>query len=400
MPRGLVFVLALVFVDTVGFGIVYPPLPTLIMQLTGEGLSAAARYSGWLMFVFALLQFFAAPVLGNLSDRFGRRPILLLSLAGFGLDYLVMGLAPNLAWLFIGRALAGIFGATYATANAYVSDITPPAERAKRFGMIGAAWGVGFIVGPALGGALGALGPRVPFFCAAGLALANAAYGFFVFQESLAVENRRPFTLLRANPLGAFHQMRRYPLVIGLLGALVFYQVAHDANPSTWNYYTMEKFHWTIFEVGLSMGFVGASFALVQAFMIGPIIQRFGERGTAYLGFSLYVLGYLGMAFATHGWMVYVAIVPFALGTIANPALKGIMSNAVPANAQGELQGALGSMMGLTAIGAPLVMTQLFSHFTKPDAPVYFPGAPFFAAGLLTFVALAICVWVLKRHAR
>ncbi|MGH8262226.1 MAG: TCR/Tet family MFS transporter [Steroidobacterales bacterium] len=400
MPRGLVFVLALVFVDTVGFGIVYPPLPALIMQLTGEGLSAAARYGGWLMFVFALLQFFAAPVLGNLSDRFGRRPILLLSLAGFGLDYLVMGLAPNLTWLFIGRALAGVFGATFATASAYVSDITPPEERARRFGVIGAAWGVGFIVGPALGGVLGELGPRVPFFCAAGLAFANAIYGYFVFQESLAPENRRPFTLRRAHPLGAFHQMRRYPVVIGLLGALFFYQIAHDANPSTWNYYTMEKFHWTIFEVGLSMAFVGASFALVQALMIGPIIQRFGERGAAYLGFSLYVFAYLGLAFATHGWMVYASIVPFAFGTIANPSIKGIMSAGVPANAQGELQGALGSMQGLTAIGAPLIMTQLFSHYAKPGTAIYFPGAPFLAAGILTFVALVITGWVLGRQPR
>jgi MFS transporter, DHA1 family, tetracycline resistance protein len=400
MPRSLIFVLLTVFIDTVGFGIVYPPMPQLIMQLTGEDLSAAARYGGWLMFVFALLQFFAAPVLGNLSDRFGRRPVLLMSLAGFGLDYLVMGFAPSLTWLFLGRACAGVCGASFATANAYVSDVTPPDERAKRFGLVGAAWGTGFIVGPALGGILGEIGPRLPFFAAAGLALANVIYGYLVLPESLSRHNRRPFSFKRANPLGSFRQMRRYPVVIGLIGALVLYQIAHDANPSTWNYYTMEKFHWTLSQVGYSMAFIGVSFALVQATLIGPIIQRLGERRTVYTGLAFYVAAYLALAFVTQGWMVYLCIVPFAFGTIANPAIKSIMSRELPANEQGELQGALSSMMSLTAIVAPLFMTQLFSHFTAPGAPIYFPGAPFFTAGVLTAAALLVAALVIRNAVR
>jgi DHA1 family tetracycline resistance protein-like MFS transporter len=396
MPRGLIFVLLTVFIDTVGFGIVYPPMPELIMQLTGEGMSAAARYGGWLMFVFALLQFFAAPVLGNLSDRFGRRPVLLVSLAGFGLDYFIMGLAPSLAWLFVGRAFAGICGASFATANAYVSDVTPPDQRAKRFGLVGAAWGFGFIVGPALGGLLGEIGPRVPFFVAAGLALANVIYGSLVLPESLSPAERRPFSLKRANPVGSFRQMQRFPVVIGLIGALVLYQIAHDANPSTWNYYTMEKFHWSMREVGYSMAFIGVSFAFVQAVLIGPIIERLGERRTVYTGLALYVGAYVALAFVAQGWMVYLCIIPFAFGTIANPAIKSIMSREVPANAQGELQGALSSMMSLTAIVAPLIMTQLFSHFTAAGARIYFPGAPFLAAGLLTLGALLVSALVLR----
>jgi DHA1 family tetracycline resistance protein-like MFS transporter len=400
MHRALGFVLALVFIDSVGFGIVYPPMPKLIMELTGEGLSAAAGYAGALMFVFAVMQVFAAPVLGNLSDRFGRRPVLLLSLAGYGIDYALMGFAPNLAWLFVGRAVAGVCGATYATANAYIADVTPPDDRAKRFGLVGAAWGVGFIVGPALGGILGEIGPRVPFFAAAALALANVLYGFFALPESLKVAARRPFSLARANPLGSIRQMRRHPVVIGLIGALFFYQIAHDANPATWNFYTMEKFHWTSRDIGWSMAVIGVSFALVQMLLIGPIIARLGERRTAFTGFSFYVLAFVALAFAPVGWVVYASILPFALGTIANPAVRSIMSRAVPANAQGELQGALASMQSVTAIGAPVLMTQLFRYYTRADGPVHFPGAPFLAAGLLTFAALIVCVFVLRRFDR
>lgn len=397
MPRGLVFVLVLVFLDAVGFGIVYPPLPRLIMELTGEDLSAAARYFGWLMFVYALLQFFAAPVLGNLSDRFGRRPVLLLSLAGFSLDYLLMGLAPTLVWLFVGRAFAGIFGATFATANAFVSDITPPDDRAKRFGVIGAAWGVGFIVGPALGGVLGQLGTRVPFFVAAGLALANVTYGAFALPESLDRSLRRPLSFRRAHPIGAFRQMSRYPIVIGLIGALAFYQIAHDANPSTWTYYMMEKLRWTQQDVGFSMAAIGLGIASVQALLLGSIVKALGERATVFVGYAINAVTYAALSFVTQGWMVYACIVPFAFGTIANPTLKAIMSRQVPADAQGELQGAIASLMGVTAIVAPIFMTQIFSHFTQAGASVYFPGAPFFAAGVFTLAALTISAWVLRK---
>jgi DHA1 family tetracycline resistance protein-like MFS transporter len=396
MPRGLIFVLLMLFIDTVGFGIIIPATPSLIVLLTGEGLSAAARYGGWLLFTYAAVQFFAAPVIGNLSDRFGRRPVLLVSMLAFGLDYLVMGLSRSLLWLFCGRALAGFCGATFPTANAYVADITPKEQRAKYFGLLGAAWGTGFIVGPALGGLLATLGPRVPFFVAAGLAVANVAYGSFALRESLPHEARRPFSFRRANPIGGLLELRRFPVVVGLIGALLFYQIAHDANPSTWTYYAMEKFHWSEFEVGLSMAFVGLTFAIVQAGLIGAIVARLGERRTVHIGLTLYVLGFMGLAFATRGWMVYACIIPFAFGTIANPSIKSIMSRAVPANMQGALQGALSSMMSLTAIVAPVMMTQLFSYFTGAAAPVYFPGVPFFTAGILTAVALVVATLVLR----
>jgi len=399
--RATLFILFAVFIDTVGFGIIIPSLPRLIMDLTGEGLSEAARYGGWLLFWFAALQFLAAPVLGNLSDRFGRRPVLITSLAAFGLDYLIMGFAPTLAWLFVGRALAGVCGATFATASAYAADISTPATRAKSFGLIGAAWGAGFTLGPAIGGVLGDLsGARVPFFIAAGLALANSAYGFFVLPETLTAERRRSFSLKRANPFGALAQMRHFPLVIGLMAALVLYQIAHDANPSTWTYFTMTKFHWNETEVGLSMAFVGIVVVIAQAGLIGPVVARLGERRTIFAGLALYALGFLGFSFATRGWMVYFWIVPFCFGSIASPALKSVMSQTVPANSQGELQGALGSLQSLTAVGSPIIMTQLFGFFTSPRAPVYFPGASFFAAAVLALTCIVVCAYALRRAAQ
>jgi DHA1 family tetracycline resistance protein-like MFS transporter len=396
--RATLFILLAVFIDTVGFGIIIPSLPRLIMTLTGEGLSEAARYGGWLLFWFAALQFLAAPVLGNLSDRFGRRPVLITSLAAFGFDYLIMGFAPTLIWLFVGRALAGVCGATFATASAYAADISTPAQRARAFGLIGAAWGAGFTLGPAIGGVLGDMsGARVPFFVAAGLALANSAYGYFVLPETLTVERRRPFAFRRANPFGALLEMRRFPLVIGLLVALVLYQIAHDANPSTWTYFTMTKFHWNETQVGLSMAFVGVVVVIAQAGLIGPAVARLGERRTIFAGFALYALGFFGFAFATQGWMLYLWIVPFCFGSIASPALKSILSQTVPTNSQGGLQGALGSLQSLTAVGSPLIMTQLFGFFTSPRAPVYFPGASFFAAAVLTLTCIVVCAVALRR---
>lgn len=378
----LIFILIAIGIDTIGFGIIIPVVPELIMELTGEGLGAAAIYGGWLLFCYALMQLFFAPVLGNLSDRFGRRPVLLCSLAAFGLDYTLMGLAPTITWLFIGRLIAGVTGATHATANAYAADISAPSERAKSFGLIGAAWGLGFILGPVLGGFLGELGPRVPFFVAAALALGNVLYGLLVLPETLPPEGRRPFRIGRANPIGAFGQMRAYPFVVGSLVALVFYQIAHDANPSTWTYYTMLKFDWSEREVGYSMGAVGLLLVAVQAGLIQILIDGLGELRTVYFGFAMMAVGYAGFAFSTSGWMMYAFIVPFALGGVAMPALRGLLSNQVPENGQGELQGALASLVSLTAIVAPLFMTQLFGFFTSGSS-LYFPGAPFLAASVL-----------------
>jgi DHA1 family tetracycline resistance protein-like MFS transporter len=395
--RALAFVLVTIFIDTIGFGIIIPVLPGLLMQLLDGSLSQAAVYGGWLMFVFSALQFLTAPILGNLSDRFGRRPVLLGSLAAFAVDFVVMGLATTIGWLFFGRALAGVFSATYPVASAYVADLTAPEQRARAFGLMGAAWGMGFVVGPAIGGLLGDADPRLPFFVAAGLAALNVVYGYFVLPESLAPENRRPFSLARANPVGAFRQLRQYPLVLGVLGAVFLYHIAHDANPATWTYVTMAKFDWTAADVGWSMSFVGICAALVQGLAVGPLVRKLGERGAMLIGFGLFAVSFLGYAFATAGWQMYAWIAPFALGTIGSIAATAFLSRQVPANVQGELQGALSSMRSITACIAPPLMTGLFSYFTAPSAPVQFPGASFLAAGVLTFMALGVLATLLNR---
>ena len=393
--RAMLFILITVLIDTIGFGIIAPVTPELIMELTGESLSEAALYGGWLMFLYALTQFFAAPILGNLSDRFGRRPVLMASLFTLGLDYLLMAMAPDLTWLFVGRAIAGVAGATFATANAYIADVSNAEERAQNFGLLGSAWGLGFILGPVIGGVLGEYGSRVPFFAASALAGANVLYGYFVLPESLPVESRRPFKLVRANPVGALSQMRRFPGVLVLFGALLLYQLAHDANPSTWTYYTMLKFDWTERDVGFSMGVLGISITLVQGLLIRVVIPKLGDRGTVLLGLLIMAAGYLGFSLATEGWMMLVFIVPFALGGLAMPALRSILSNRVGANSQGELQGAMSSLMSLTAIIAPVFLTQLFGYFTSAQAPFYFPGASFFMAALLTAGSAVVIAGVL-----
>ncbi len=384
-------------IDAIGFGVILPVLPKLIVLLTGDALNRAAVDGGWLLFVYASAQLVCAPILGNLSDRFGRRPVLFLSLLFFGIDYLVMALAPTLAWLFLGRALAGISGASITTANAYVADVSRPEDRAKSFGLMGAGWGLGFILGPVIGGLLGGYGPRVPFFAAAALAFTNLLYGIFVLPESLPPERRRPFSFRRANPIGAVLQMRRYPAVFALLGVALLYQVAHDVNPSTWSFYTMYKFGWSERQVGYSMGFVGLLVAIVQAGLIRAALPRFGERRSVVFGLAMMVAGCLGIAFASAGWMIYGALVPFALCGLAMPALRGVLSRQMPADAQGELQGALASLVSLTAIVTPVAMTHLFRYFTSERSPVLFPGAPFLAAAALATASLFFFVRASRR---
>jgi DHA1 family tetracycline resistance protein-like MFS transporter len=380
----------------IGLGIVIPVMPQLIMELTGKTLAESAGFGGALFALYAVMQLFCAPIMGNLSDRFGRRPILLASLAAFGVDYAFMALAPSLAWLFIGRAISGICGASYTTASAYIADITPPERRASAYGLIGAAWGVGFVLGPVLGGLLGDISPRLPFVAAAVLALLNVVYGYFTLSESLPPQNRRAFSLKRASPFGALIQIRKYPIVIGLFAALFFYQIAHDSLPSVWSYYTIEKFKWTSSQVGLSLAVVGLSGALVQSLLIGPLVARLGERRAVHIGYWIYSVGFFALALAPNGWILCAVLVPFALSGIAGPAQTSIMSQQVPADAQGELQGAIASLQSFTAIFAPVVMTQLFKAFTASDQ-FYFPGAPYFAAGVLSLVSLVILTIVLGR---
>jgi DHA1 family tetracycline resistance protein-like MFS transporter len=380
-----VFIFVAVLVDSIGFGIILPVLPRLIMQLTGVSVDRAAVYGGWLSFVYALMQFFCAPVLGNLSDRFGRRPVLLFALLALGCDYLIMGFAPVIAWLFVGRMIAGVAGASFTPAYAYVADITEPARRAQNFGLMGAAFGIGFIVGPAIGGLLGGLGPRAPFFAAGAIALANTALGYFALPESLPPESRRPFHWSRANPLGTLVHIRRYPVVTWLLGALFLWQLGHQVLPSTWAFYTISKFHWTSAEVGYSLAFVGLVMAVAQGLLTRVLIPWIGgERRAAAAGMAAGMLAYVGYAFATQGWMMYVVALTTFLFALTYPSMNALASQQIPANAQGELQGAVACLYSLSSILGPPLMTQVFGHFSARSAGVYFPGAAFLTAAVLT----------------
>lgn len=378
------FIFVTVLLNSIGFGIILPVLPELIVDITGDPVHEAARYGGWLAFAYASMQFIFSPMAGNLSDRFGRRPVLLVSLFVFGIDYLIMGLAPTLAWLFVGRLIAGTSGATYGIANACIADLFPPDKRAQNFGLIGAAFGVGFILGPVIGGFLGEFGPRTPFFVTAGVAFANALFGLLVIPETLKEEDRRPFRIARANPLGAFRQMARFPMVAGILGAYFLYMMAHDSLPAVWAFYTMDRYGWGPRDVGFSLGVVGVCMLVVQGFLIRKIIPLWGSKRTAYVGLMLAIVAFFGYALSPVGWAVYIWIVVGAGSGLIIPAMNGIMSRQIPANAQGELQGLLGSVASSTFIVSPVMMTQLFAYFSSPAAPVYFPGAAFALAGVLT----------------
>lgn len=386
----LTFILVTVLLDSIGFGIVLPVMPQLIMDVTGEDLGQAARYGGWLLFIYAIMQFFCAPVLGNLSDRFGRRPVLLLSLSAFALDYLLMGWAPTITWLFIGRAIAGIAGSTYGIANAYIADVFPPEQRAQNFGLMGAAFGCGFILGPVIGGFLGELGPRVPFYATAVLTFINLIYGFFVLPETLDTDNRRPFELQRANPAGALRHLWKYPQVLGLVGVMFIYLVGHHSLPATWSYYTIAKFGWTESEIGFSLGVVGITMMITQGLLIRIAIEKLGPEKTAYVGLTSAMLGFIGYAIAPAGWFVYIAIFLGAAQGFVSPALQGIMSGRVPASSQGELQGALGSVASLASIIGPPLMTQLFAYFSDDITAYHFPGAAFVTAAILTLLSFAV----------
>ena len=389
----LTFVLLSVFIDSLGFGIIIPSLPSVIMELTGEPVSTAADWGGYLMAVYALLQFFMAPIFGNLSDRFGRRPLLLLSLFAFGVDFLLTGLAKTMGWLFVGRAFAGVFGASYATAGAYIGDISNDANRAKNFGLIGAAWGSGFTLGPVIGGFVAeALDPRAPFFVAAALALANVAFGFFALPESLPVERRRKFEWVRANPFGALKSLAHLPMVAGLLFAVFLYQIAHDSLPAVWMFYTQHKFGWGPSATGWSLTFVGVMTVIVMGGLTGYVVPRLGERRAIMLGFALMTVGFIGYALVPQGWMIYPALVIGSLGGIANPAVQSVMSKQAGPTAQGELQGAVGSITSIAAIISPIFMTQLFSHFSTPGAPLQLPGAPYLVSGVLVFCCVLIAM--------
>jgi DHA1 family tetracycline resistance protein-like MFS transporter len=392
-----VFLFIAVLVDAIGFGIILPVLPGLIMQLTGVTIDRAAVYGGWLSFVYALMQFFCAPVLGNLSDHFGRRPVLLCALLALGCDYFVMGFAPVIGWLFVGRAIAGIAGASWTPAYAYLADITEPAKRAQSFGLMGAAFGLGFVVGPAIGGLLGNLSPRAPFFTAGVIALANASFGYFALPESLPRELRRAFHWKRANPLGTLVQMRKYPVVPLMLGAMFLWQLAHQVLPSTWAFYTISKFHWTSAQVGYSLAFVGTVMAIAQGVLTRVLIPWMGgARRAAMAGMACALLAYVGYAAATAGWMMYVVGLLTFLFALTYPSMNALASQQVPANAQGELQGAVAGLQSLSTILGPPLMTQIFGYFSAPGSIVHLPGAAFLTAAVLTALCAVLFVRALR----
>lgn len=391
------FIFVTVLIDFIGFGIIIPIMPALISNLIHGDLSQAARYGGWMLFAYAVMQFFFAPILGGLSDRYGRRRVLLFSLFGFGVDYLFLAFAPTIGWLFVGRVVAGITGASFTTANAYVADISPPEKRAQNFGMIGAAFGLGFIIGPALGGQLSAWGLRVPFIASAALTLLNWLYGYFVLPESLPVEQRRAFDWKRANPVGGLKRLGKYPAISGLVFSLVLIYIAVHAVQSTWAYYNMKKFHWNERWVGYSLAFVGLVITIVQAGLIRLIIPKLGQARSLYTGLFLYSLGLLLFGLATQGWMMFAFTIVYCLGGIAGPSLQGIISSHVPSNEQGELQGTLTALMNATTIVGPLLMTNLFAYFTRTGAPVYFPGAPFVVGSALVLLSAVLAYQNMKK---
>lgn len=384
------FIFVTLLIDVTGFGIIIPVMPDLIKELAHTDNSTASKYSGWLMAAYAIMQFLCAPVLGNLSDRYGRRPVLLFSLFGFGIDYILLAYAPNMWWLLVGRIVAGITGASFTTAMAYIADISTPEKKAQNFGMVGAAFGLGFIVGPVIGGLLGELGARVPFLVAAGLTLLNWLYGYFVLPESLTKENRRPFQWSRANPVGALLHLKKYPAITSLVISLVLIYIAAHAVQSAWSFYGIEKFGWHKKEVGISLGVVGIMVGLVQGVLIRKTMPLLGQEKSVYIGLLLYSAGMVLFGMASQGWMMYAFTVVYCLGGITGPALQGIISNHVPANEQGELQGGLTSLISLTSIIGPPLMTGLFSYFTNKNAPVHLPGAPFYVGG----VFMLISAWV------
>ena len=392
------FIFITILIDIIGWGIIIPVIPTLIKELIHADISEAAKYGGWLTFAYAITQFVFAPLIGSLSDQFGRRPILLLSLFGFSLDYLLLAFAPTITWLFIGRILAGITGASITTATAYIADISTEKNRAKNFGMIGAAFGLGFIIGPVIGGLLGQFGSRVPFYAAAVLCMINFLYGYFILPESLSKANRRNFDIKRANPIGAILNLKKYPKLTGLITAIFILYVASHAVQSNWSFYTIYRFNWSEKMVGISLGIIGLLVGIVQGGLIRWINPILGNEKSIYLGMALYTLGMFLFAFAVESWMMFVFLIPYCLGGIAGPALQSVISGQVPANEQGEIQGTLTSLMSASSIVGPPMMASVFYYFTHSEAPFIFPGAPFILGGVLMFTSTVIAYFSFKRN--
>lgn len=399
---GIGFIFLTLLLDVLGFGVIIPVAPRLIEKLLHHGAggtdSEAAYVVGWLAATYAIMQFLFSPLLGALSDRIGRRPVLLVAILGSGLDYFAMAFAPTLAFFFITRALNGLSGASMTVCNAYIADITPPEKRAAAFGMVGAAFGLGFILGPLGGGILGEIDIHLPFYVAGGLSLANWLYGYFVLPESLPPERRSRLTLARANPVGAFVGLGRYPLVAGLAGAMFLLNLAMFGLHMTWVLYTKHRFDWSPMYVGFSLFCVGLGAVIVQAGLVRKIVPRLGERRSLLIGLCIGIFAYVGYGAATQGWMIYIIIAFASLGGIAQPAAQAIITKTVRPYEQGEVQGALTSLQCIAQIVGPLMATRAFGYFISDQAPIYLPGASFFLGAVFSALGTAVAAWATKGY--
>jgi len=429
----IAFILVTLFIDILGIGIIVPVLPELVKQLvdvdpTGlvaetvqgdvsavggavgsaeqlvtepldskENFARAGRYVGVIAATYALMQFLFAPIMGALSDRFGRRPVILVSLFGLGIDFLIQGFAPSIWWLFVGRVLAGIMGANFTTANAYIADVSTDKTRARNFGFVGMMFGLGFTIGPALGGFLGAYSLRLPFFVAAGLALVNWMYGYFVLPESLPADKRSPFSLRNANPFGTLRRLRVYPMVAGLAAVFACKSLAQRGLENVWVLYTGYRYEWDASMNGWALGLVGIMAVIVQGGLVRPTVRRLGERRTVVIGTLVGAFSFLGYALASQGWMIPGIIVLGAFSGVSGPAIQSLVTSRVDETEQGTIQGALTSLASLTNIIAPVLFnTLLFSFFISDDAPFNLPGAPFFVGFVLLLVSVAIAIRVFR----
>ena len=393
------FILVTVLFDFLAFGIIAPVLPNLIIQFEGGNIARAAVITGYFGFAWAFMQFIFSPILGAWSDRFGRRPVILISCFGLGLDYIFMALAPSLKWLLVGRIISGITASNISSAFAYVTDVTPPEKRAKQFGYLAASFGMGFIIGPAVGGFLGHISLRFPFWAAAALSLANALYGFFVLPESLSKERRSKSAWHMANPLGSLTLLRSHPQLFGLATVMTLFYLAQQSLPAVFVLYTKDRYSWTERDVGLALAVVGVSTSIVSGILVGPFVRRFGERLSVLAGLTFGTLGFLSFAFAPHGWIFLCAIPFLGLWGIAGPSVQSLMSRRVDPTSQGKLQGAINSIRSISGMIGPLLFTQILAIAISSNAPVHFPGAPYFLAGLLLLASLTLAAYVTQASA-
>jgi len=394
----LAFVFLTVVIDVIGMGIILPVLPNLIRELIGSTISEASLYGGGLLFIYAIMQFLFAPILGGLSDQYGRKPILLFSLFGLSVSYIFLALAPTIGWLFFSRMIAGIAGSSLTISSAFIADISTVENKTQNFGLIYVAFGLGFIFGPALGGILGEYGSRIPFIAAAILASLNWLFGYFVLPESLEKSNKKIFKIKQINPVISLINLKKYPMLIDIIWAFFLLSIATHTVESTWSFFTIERFDWSPKDVGWSLAFVGLMSIVVHGCVIRIIIPQIGQRATVFTGIILYAIGFLLLAFATEGWMIYVFLVPYMLGDITLPSMQSIMSNQVLLNEQGELQGALTSLIALASIIGPFIMTSIFAYFTNPEKTgFYFPGAPMILGSILTVVSIGFVAKSFKK---